>query len=452
MKRLSLRARLALIILVPLFLISLLAGYWRYSVARETAEELFDRTLLVSAVAISRDVAVSGGDVISPSTFQLVRETSGGPIFYHVHGPDGVFLTGYATPPVPPVELARIAGRPVFYHARYRGDEVRVVRLRERDSIGTIEGFSTVTAWQSFAGRDALARELGLRAALLLAGMMASIAALVWFGIRLGLSPLTDLQAAISQRSSDDLRPIKRVVPEEVKGLVGTLNGLFDQLFGAMQSRDVFIANAAHQLRNPIAAVVSSTEAAQSAKTFDDAKERLRDVSDAAHHASRLASQMLSYERIRAAETAVAEVDLEAIARTVLERNAAQVFGRGVDLAFDSAGIPVPVIGDDVLLSEALENLIDNALQHGGAGLSSINVSLSVHDGTAVLSVADDGVGISGADRARVFERFAQAQPGTGSGLGLSIVEAVAQRFGGTVSVEGRAPGVDISVRLPLIR
>ena len=262
MKRLSLRGRLALIILVPLLVISVLAGYWRYSVARGTAEELFDRTLLVSAVAISRDVAVSEGDAISPSTFQLMRETSGGQIFYHVHGPDGVFLTGYATPPVPPRDLARVADRPVFYNAQYRSGEVRVVRLRERVTTGAIEGFSTVTAWQSFAGREALARDLGLRAALLLGGMMASIAMLIWFGIRRGLAPLTDLQSAISKRSSDDLSPIKRVVPEEVTGLVGTLNGLFGQLSTAMQSRDMFIANAAHQLRNPIAAVVSSTEAA----------------------------------------------------------------------------------------------------------------------------------------------------------------------------------------------
>jgi two-component system sensor histidine kinase TctE len=450
MRRWSLRARLALIILLPLLLISLIAGYWRYSVARQTAEELFDRTLLMSAVAISRDVAVSEGDAISPATTQLMRETSGGRIFYHVNAPDGVYVTGYATPPVPPLDLAKVAERPVFYRARYRGSDVRVVRLRERSAFGVVEGFATVTAWQSFAGREALARELGVRAALLLVGMMASIAALIWFGIRLGLSPLTELQAAVSQRSSDDLRPIRRPVPVEVKGLVSTLNGLFGQLSKAMQSKDEFIANAAHQLRNPIAAVLSTTQAAQSAKTFEDAQIRLGDVSVAALHASRLASQMLSYERIRSAEAVpLAVVDLERVVRSVLERNANRVFERGVDLAFDSQGTPVHVNGDAVLLSEALENLIDNALHHGGAALSRITVRLSAAAGLARLSVSDDGVGIPAPDRSRVFERFAQAQPGTGSGLGLSIVEAIAERHGGSVAAEADNPETVIILEIP---
>ena len=453
MTRRSLRARLVLIILFPLLLISVIAGYWRYSVARMTAEEVFDRTLLVAAVAISRDASVIEGDVLSPATAQLMREASGGQVFYHVHAPDGVFLTGYATPPVPPLELAKVAERPVFYRAIYRGADVRVVRLRERGSIGPIAGFSTATVWQSYAGREALARELGLRAALLLAGIMTAMAAVVWFGVRIGLSPLIDLQAAVSERSSDDLRPIKRSVPVEVKGLVGTLNGLFTQVSGTLESKDSFIANAAHQLRNPIAAVQSTTEAAQSAKTFKDAQERLGDVSKAAKHASRLASQMLSYERVRSGEDKAAHtlIDLESLAREVLERNATQVFAKAVDLEFQSGSLPVIVGGDAVMLSEALENLIDNALSHGGEGLSLISVRLKTSDDEAVLSVADDGVGIPDGDRARVFERFAQVQPGVGSGLGLSIVEAVAMRFGGTVSVKDNAPGAVMTLHIPII-
>ena len=303
----------------------------------------------------------------------------------------------------------------------------------------------------SFAGREALARELGLRAALLLAGVMAAMAAVVWFGVRVGLSPLIDLQAAVSERSSDDLRPIKRSVPVEVQGLVGTLNGLFSQVSETLQSKDTFIANAAHQLRNPIAAVQSTTEAAKSAKTFEDVRERLEDVSKAAKYASHLASQMLSYERIRSGDFAETAIDLEALAREVLERNAVRVFAKGVDLEFETGSEPVMVNGDAVMLAEVLENLIDNALSHGGEGLSLISVRLDASDEGAALSVADDGVGIVGADRSRVFERFAQVQPGVGSGLGLSIVEAVAMRLGGTVSVKDNAPGAIITLRIPVI-
>lgn len=102
MKVLSLRSRLALIILVPLILISIIAGFWRFIVALQTAEDLFERTLLASSLAIARDIDISAGDALSETARDLLRDTSGGQIFYHVNGPDGVYVTGYATPPVAP--------------------------------------------------------------------------------------------------------------------------------------------------------------------------------------------------------------------------------------------------------------------------------------------------------------------------------------------------------------
>lgn len=451
----SLRARLTVIILVPLVLISIFAGYWRFTVALQTTEALFDRTLLASSLAIARDVLVSGGDALSETTRDLIRDSSGGQIFYHVHGPDGVFITGYATPPVPPSDVIPIRNKPVFFQSVYRGQDVRVVRLREAGEVDGVSGFSTVTVWQDFASRDQFARALGLRAAVLMASLIVTVAAVVWFGISLGLRPLTDLQAAISRRSTEDLGLIRRPLPREVSGLVATLNSLFKQVSEAMESKDVFISNAAHQLRNPIAGVLSMAEAAHSGKTSEETERRTGELAEAARHLSRLATQLLSYERAQARANAVAaeDVELVALVQSVADRNAPRVLARDLELEFDAADSKtIAVRGDPVLLSEAIENLIDNALCHGGATLSHLCVRVSSDGAKAEVTISDDGRGIKAEDRAKAFDRFSQLQPGSGSGLGLSIVETIAKSHGGRVVINDVDQGTSIAVILPVSR
>jgi two-component system sensor histidine kinase TctE len=452
MKVMSLRMRLALIILIPLILISALGGYWRYSEARQTAEELFDRTLLTSTMAIARDVAFSDGDALSATTRDMIRDASGGPIFYHVNGPDGVYVTGYATPPVAPSSMAQVTGEPVFFQSLYRGEEVRVVRLREAGEVEGVTGFSVVTVWQSFDGRHQFARDLAVRAAMLMATLILTVAAVVWLGINFGLRPLTDLQRAISRRSSDDLGQIKRPLPREVSGLVATINTLFKQVEESMKSKDDFISDAAHQLRNPIAGVLSMAEAVSSAKTTEDVAERTDELVNAARHASRLANQMLSYERARsgAAPRSNSAFDLCETAKEVAGRNSDRISGRGIELSLSLTASPVMLSGERVLISEAIENLIDNALRHGGPKVSRISIKVAQEKNSAVISVADDGRGIKREDRARAFERFSQLEPRDGSGLGLAIVSTITRNHGGSVVIEDAGDGALITMRIPL--
>ena len=450
-RSLSLRTRLALLILTPLVVISVIAGVWRYDAARGTAEDLFDRTLLASALAISRDVAISGGDALSEVTRDLMRDASGGAVFYHVYAPDGVFITGYATPPVPPLGLDIPDNTPVFYRARYLGQDVRVVRLREYAEIEGISGIATITAWQNVEARNSFARELAVKAAGLMLVLIATVGAVVWFGINLGLKPLTDLRAAISKRTPDDLGLIKREVPKELKGIVATLNGLLGQISDEMESKDAFISNAAHQLRNPVAGVLSMAEAVQSAPSAADAKERTNDLVEAARHTSRLATQMLSFERAKSGANDIGgeTVDLNSLVKAVADRNAPRILKREIALEFIPCPAPVMIRCDPVLLSEAIENLIDNALVHGGDALSAIRITVTQADTDACITVHDDGSGIAPKDRDSVFERFAQANPGTGSGLGLSIVEVVSRNMGGRAMIDDVPKGASLTIRIP---
>ncbi len=448
----SLRKRLILIILLPLIAISVMAGVWRYTVAQRTAEALYDRSLLAVALAISRDVAVSGGDALSAVTRDLMRNAAEGEVFYHVHGPDGVYVTGYATPPVPATQALRDPVSPLLFSAVYRGQDVRAVQLRETANLDGLEGISTVTVWQPLDNRERLAADLAGRAAIVIGILILTVAAVVWFGVERGLRPLTNLEAAISQRSSSDLRPIRRPLPKELSGLVATLNLLFDRVQRSIDSKEIFISNAAHQLRNPVAGVLSLAQSLQSAPDARDRDGRIADLVEAARHTSRLATQLLSYERAQASAPAETQTrfDLAAMTETVVDRIAPKVLRSDVELEFEGAPHPAWLRGDEVLFAEAIDNLIDNAVQHGGPQLCRIEVSVAVEGADAVITVRDDGKGIAPQHHLRAMSRFSQLSGGGGSGLGLPIAASVVRALGGAIALSDAAPGLRVTLRIPL--
>ena len=263
----SLRLRLFAIILIPLLALALLIGVWRIGVAQQTAQELFDRNLMLTAVAVARDVAFGEGDAISPETEQLLSETAGGPVRYHVYGPDGVLVTGYAVPPVAPGRLGRDEAF-AYYDAIYRGRPARVLRLKDEANIDGLSGIFTITVWQDLEARNGLVWDLGLRSAAVMATLLGAVALLIWFGVRIGLKPLTDLEDAISRRSPEDLSAIKRAVPEEAQGIVAQLNALLARMRTTFDAQEAFVSDAAHQLRNPIAGMRALGEAIQTASTL----------------------------------------------------------------------------------------------------------------------------------------------------------------------------------------
>lgn len=448
---LSLRLRLFVLILSPLVLMSALLGYWRFLVAQDTAETLFDRNLLSAALAISRDVAISGGDALLPSTSDMIRDASGGEVFYHVAAPDGIYVTGYAYPPIPDDGRLSADQSPRFSRATYRGEPVRVLQITERVTLENLTGEATVSVWQRQADRQAFANQLALRTAMLVGALLLTLALVVWFGVGLGLRPLLDLQNAIAMRSPDDLSRIRRKVPEEVKGVVGTLNRLFRQVEKSIEAHQVFISDAAHQLRNPAAAVQSLAEAVRDAPNDEDRGKRIDDLVNAAYNSTRVANQLLSLDRLRHqdGEDRNERFDLADLIRETCAESGPAILSRSIDFEVRLPDQPVIFRGDPLFLSEALKNLLDNAVKHGGALLSSIIVSLEVAHGRISIIVRDDGKGLHPDDADRAFSRFSQVEPSDGSGLGLAIVSSVAERHGGEVRINPTPKGASISLEFP---
>ena len=436
--------RLTLIILLPLLCIGMAAGLWRLADARQTAADVFDRSLLSTAIAVANDVAISEGDALSPRTSQLLADTSGGRVFYHVFAPDGLIVAGYATPPVGiPPATDELVG-PIYFNATYLGREVHGVRLLNRAEIDGFAGIFTTTVWQNREVRETFVRDLMLRALGTILGLISALGLAVWFGVRIGLRPLTDLEDAISRRSSDELTPIRRPVPREVSGIVERLNGLFAQVSRSMTAQAEFISNAAHQLKNPIAGVLALAEAVDRAPDEAELRRRARDLLTAARETAELSQKLLLLERAK-------EISPSAQFQTVDLGPALEEWLMALDeprLTWEIAPLG-PVNCDPTMIREALINLVQNAVQHGGTGLSRIAVVLRRDGPWLTLTVSDDGQGVAPEERAHLFERFRQSAPSSGSGLGLSIVRAVAQGHGGDATVAAMAPGLSVEMRLP---
>ncbi|MFM8736655.1 MAG: sensor histidine kinase, partial [Betaproteobacteria bacterium] len=284
---------------------------------------------------------------------------------------------------------------------------------------------------------------------------------LVWMALSRGLAPLEVLQRRIRARRSQDLSPIDpRDAPEEVTPLVNAVNDLLSRLEQSVATQKRFLADAAHQLKTPLAGLRMQAELAQremlQGQDAEPARRSLQQIARASQNATRMVNQLLAMARAEDPEQALRRqrVDLQAIALETVEDFVQRALDLRIDLGYEPPPPPPPgrapleLRGQPVLIRELLRNLVDNALIYTPAGGTVTVRVLHDHYGrVAVLQVEDSGVGIPEAERELVFQPFYRAL-GTevdGSGLGLAIVREIVDRHGGTICGEDtrcRGPGV----------
>lgn len=450
----SLRFGLFVRIVFPLLVVALVLGAWRTWSVVNSARTLFDRNLTTVSVAVARDLASSGGELPSTETLSLLSEASGGRVFYHVHGPDGAYVAGFGYPPR--LDRPELVGDavPLLFDSSHLGRPVRVASLRQFVNSSGLEGFATISVWQEQSVRRDFATRQAMASVAIILCLVGAVMGLVWFGVNAGLAPLNHLRNSVARRSPEDLRAINSAVPEEVTPLVDTLNTLFGEVQYSIEARDRFIGNAAHQLRNPIAAIQATAESAQNAKTPDETQRRISKTVNEAQRASHLAEQLLMLDRLmHAPDREHTEVfDVGPLVAEVTTRFGDRALDQGIEFSLDAKKGPIPIAGDAELFAQALENLLDNSLTHGGPGLNAIEVVLDHGTQSLHLSVSDDGRGIPVEDRELVFERFAQLDFGNGSGLGLAIVKEIVKGHGGTITIQDGlgGQGTTFRVEIPL--
>lgn len=447
MRRFSLRGRLFALLITPLVVVAAAAAYARYQAASQLSRELYDNTLLAVALTISRDVVISEGDVLTEKLLDELTAALGDPVYYRITGPGGSFVTGYSDPPEMPAGTLPEGGAPVFFDSVSLGRAVRAVVLREFISEPQFGGWVTVEVWQTTTQRLALSRQLVAQSVLLAGSLILTAALILWFGIQLGLKPLLDLHEASGQRSPDDLRPIRRWVPPALRPLVQTTNSLFERLSRAFALRDGFISDAAHQMRNPVAAMQSQAEAAISAPTEAELRARVAGLAQTARTTSRLTSQLLSLERVRGRSLKEFHqpADLLAAVRDRVRLFAEAQLPRDIAVGFTVSGTPRAVDCDVILIEEMVTNLLDNAARYALRPGGSLEVSLDFAPDRVTLRFVDDGPGVPEDQRERIFDRFFRLDPdqSAGCGLGLAIVSDVARAHDGIARCTGPDPGED---------
>ncbi len=450
---LSLRRQLLLWLLAPQLILWLMGGSLAYRVALSYAEKAIDQSLSQSVRSLARQVKPLGSGLLVdfPKAAQaIIEQDPNDRVTYMASSPPGSFFLGNQKLPPPPAGLLIPDNEPVFYNLELDGKRLRAAVMEINYGSAPDEQRMRVQVAKSLVAQQQFARELvsDVLVPLLFLGLLLS--ALVWGGIRRGLAPLQRLEHQLSKRGTAALTPIELTeAPQEVHSLATTLNELLATVRRSLSQEKRFLNDAAHQLRTPLAGLISQTELALQENDPQALRERLQKVHTGAQRSAHLVSQLLSLARTEA-HIARQSLDLAVLAREVAREWTPKALHAGVDLGWEGdEHLVLPA--ERILLREALTNLIDNALRYAGRGSTVTVRTVRQSPDQALLVVEDDGPGLTQEQRSHVFERFWRGSelPG-GCGLGLAIVAEIAQRHGGRARVESVQPhGLRITLQLP---
>ncbi len=272
---------------------------------------------------------------------------------------------------------------------------------------------------------------------------------LLWYGLSYVALPLKTLKSHLDERGAEDLRPLpEQLAPQEIAPLIGSVNALMARLQASFAAQKRFIANAAHQLRTPLAALRAQSELLQKMPDGVERDESMKRLSATGERASRLATQLLTLVRAESAGTTSVRlpVDLNALCEAVALDVIPQALAREIDFALETHPAPLEIVGDATLLGEMIRNLLDNAFKYTPVRGT---VTLTVRADPPSCVVDDSGPGVAPSEQNRIFAPFARVAltdsetglPIPGTGLGLAIVREVADAHNASVRVESSALG-----------
>ncbi|MEQ1485947.1 sensor histidine kinase N-terminal domain-containing protein [Methyloglobulus sp.] len=421
----SLKIGILVSLIIPLILFVSIETVLSYFVTLHYVDKTYDRWLLDSARALAQEIKVKDAKVsveLPLAALEIVKWDDLDKTYFKINSAEKGLLAGDSIVPEPvnPADWSK----PIFFKGKIRGELVRVVSMRvlkkETQDVFFIHVGETLNKRQEMM-TDILLADLIPQIVLIL---IASLYLLV--GLKRGLKPLHVLANEIAKRSPKDLSPIAEThVFSEVRTLTDTINDLLARLAHAIAAQQRFIANAAHQLRTPLAGFVIQAERALREQDMDTMKPALLQMQNSAGRLSHTVTQLLVLAKSEPIDgmNEFKMVDLFQLVRTTCIDWVPKALQRQIELSFECTEQFVPVQGDEALLREVLVNLLDNAILYGYSN-GHIVVSLT----PSMLVVEDDGPGIPEAEKNKVLERFYRipSSPGNGCGLGLAIVKEIA--------------------------
>ncbi|MGN2251942.1 sensor histidine kinase [Frateuria sp. GZRe12] len=438
----SLRRRLLAFLLIPVGVLLVLDAMLTYGVALAYSNRVHDRDLADDAQALAQMLRTDPmQDGITPQARFLLEYDPDGRAYFSVRSQRRGVLADNARfdqPPAPP------PGRPPLLFDTVLGPRPLRAAVASLHPDAEPSDMLTVSVAETLSDRHRRAREILMMAVPLQTLLILGVLSLVWFGVDYGLRVLNPLTSRLAAREHE-ITPIGETdVPREILPLTRTIDGLFARLRCVLEVQERFIADAAHQLRTPLAGLSLNVESALADGTPQAVKEALGHIRQLTLRTARTSAQLLALTRAQSplgTPTAWTAVDMARLVPEVIGLRLRDALAAGVDLGFQGEHVPLYVTGDAGALHEMLDNLIDNGLRYAGRG-TNLTVGLAAAPDGVRLHVEDDGPGVPDDLLPRLGERFFRV-PGTaqeGTGLGLAIVQRIAERHGARVAYRRAEP------------
>jgi two-component system sensor histidine kinase TctE len=443
--------------LTPLLLLWPISLVLTWLVAQSIAGKPFDRALEYNVGALAQLITVSNNRLqfnLPLPARELLRADDSDTVYYQVLGAHGEFLSGERDLPLPPEEE-----KIVFDEVHLRDDEVHdtAVKVAYTWVKPTIPGAkpALVQVAETMEKRSVLATEI-VKGVMLPQFVILPLAVLlVWLALVQAIKPLNRLEERIRARRPDDLSPIDaQAVPLEVAPLVYSVNDLLMRLKDSIATQKRFLADAAHQLKTPLAGLRMQADLAQRADaTADELKQSLRHIGRSSIRATHTVNQLLALARAESSGSAMprSTCDLADLTMSVVRDSVPRALDKHIDLGYEGAQPGAEggqLAGNPTLLKELIRNLVDNAINYTPSSLAqpgviTARVLTDPFGQTLVLQVEDSGPGVAEAERDLIFQPFYRTlgTEADGTGLGLPIVLEIAHQHHATVELEDARPG-----------
>ena len=454
--------------LTPLLLLVPVSIGLTWLVAQGIANAPFDRALESNVQTLAKLVTVQGDHVLfnlpQPAR-EILRADDTDHVYYQVLTSSGESLGGDHDIPPPPDDESATVGSVHMRDAEMRGATVRVAYTWVQPQLETAP-LVLVQVAETREKQQVLATEIIKGVLLPQFAILPLAILLIWLALVRAIKPLSELEERIRERKPDDLSPLdERSVPYEVAPLVASVNGLLTKLKESIATQKRFLADAAHQLKTPLAGLRMQADLAQrEGANADELKQSLKQIGRSSIRATHTVNQLLALARAEGGAGALAwqPCDLARLTVEVVREAVPRAIEKRIDLGYDGVepGAPgVMLEGNATLLKELVRNLVDNAIAYTPSsldrpGVITARVLADPFGHIVLLQVEDSGPGIAESARELVFEPFYRVlgNEADGSGLGLPIVREIAKQHRATVTLEdahsgAQPPGARFSVR-----
>ncbi|MFN0300374.1 MAG: sensor histidine kinase [Burkholderiales bacterium] len=443
-----LRKQLLKWLFVPLSLLLSVDALISYWVALSFAERAYDRSLVEIARDLSLHLRRQNGRVeldLPEAARRILLTDPEDQLYFEVSADEGPVIAG-ARLPKAPGQAKSTNRRESLYNAVIDGAPVRVVEMRADPGMIANAHEIVIRVAETENRRTGLAREILLSVLLPQVLLMIIAGVVVWLGVVRGLAPLERIRKAVAARSARDFSPVSVTdVPGELHPLLDSINALLGRLEAVLTLESRFIADAAHQLKTPVAGLQAQLELARREQDVEPMRKSVARSIEGLERLARLSSQLLSLARNEpeaASAVRLEPLDIKALAFEAAARWVPEALRKHIDLGFEGPDQPIMIRGEPGRLHELLDNLLDNAVRYTREG-GHVTVRASAEPNPTV-AVSDDGPSIPAQERERVFERFHRllGSPRDGSGLGLAIAREIAQIHGAEIGLSDDIDGV----------